>query len=75
MKQVLFGGFTAIIGSIWSMAIMLFLSTHIPSYAKAPLISALKNYNMLVLFILAVATVIVGMIIMFMSFKNDSLND
>ena len=57
------------------MAIMLFLSTHIPTYAKAPLISALKNSNMLVLFILAVATTIVGMIIMFQSFKNGSLDD
>lgn len=67
MKKVLIGGFTSLIGSIWSLAIVFMAANNLASGWSTPpgrFLTTVMELDLLFVLILSVVLVIAGMIIM-----------
>ena len=76
MKRVLVGGFLSLIGSIWTLAIMLLAVTNLTDYWSTPpgrLLTTITNFEMMPWFVISVLLIIFGIILMIIEyFKKDS---
>ena len=69
MKRALIGGFIALIGSIWSLAIVLLAANHLASEWSTPpgrLLTTISELHMTFFFVISIAFVILGIVLMAM---------
>ena len=67
MKKALIGGFLSLIGSIWALAIVFIISNNLVSSWRTPpgrFLATAIEMDLIFLFILAVALVLFGVIIL-----------
>lgn len=78
MKRALIGGFISLIGSIWTLAVILFASNNLTDEWSTPpgrFLTTLSELNMTLLFVISVAFVVLGIVIMIIEyFKKDNRN-
>lgn len=76
MKRVLVGGFISLIGSIWTLAIMLLAVTNLAGDWREPLgrlLTTIDNFYMMPWFIISVAFVLLGVVLMLVEyFRKDN---
>ena len=71
MKRALIGGFISLIGSIWTLAILIWGETHLVSQWYTPpgrLLTTLSEQNLMPFFVLSILFVILGMVVMIIEF-------
>lgn len=75
MKRILAGGFISLIGSIWSLTLIVIAGNNLVSgWATPPgrLFSTMQEMNIMSLFVFAVIFVIVGIVLMIVEcFRKD----
>lgn len=71
MKRALIGGFISLIGSIWTLAILIWGETHLVSHWYNPpgrLLTTLSELNLMPFFVLSALFVVLGMVVMIIEF-------
>lgn len=75
MKRALIGGFISLIGSIWTLAIVLIAANNLTSAWSTPpgrFLSTISELNLTFLFIISTAFVILGFVLMVIEyFRKD----
>lgn len=76
MKRALIGGFISLIGSIWTLAIILLASNNLTDSWSTPpgrLLTTISELNMTFLFVISIVFVVLGIVIMLIEyFKKDN---
>lgn len=67
MKRVLIGGFISLIGSIWTLAIMIMAINNLVSEWYTPpgrLLTTIANFGMMPWFVISVVLLLLGIVLM-----------
>lgn len=76
MKRALIGGFISLIGSIWTLAIMLIAINNLTSEWHSPpgrILTTISNVGMMFWFVISVAFVLLGIVLMVIEyFRKDN---
>lgn len=76
MKRALIGGFISLIGSIWTLAIIVLASNNLTDDWSTPpgrFLTTISELNMTFLFVISIVFVVLGIVIMLVEyFKKDN---
>lgn len=76
MKRVFIGGFISLIGSIWTLAVVMLAANNLTSgWATPPgrFLTTISDLNMTALFVISVILVVLGIVLMLIEyFRKDT---